>query len=120
MVTTGGKGGSMSDTNPIGERIRALREAHGMTQGQFGEIIGLDETAISKIENGRRGLAATELASICDHFGMRSDELLFGDGERAQAGALLRAVEGVDAQRAVARAEDALADFRYVKALIES
>jgi transcriptional regulator with XRE-family HTH domain len=110
----------MSDMRPIGERIRALRETYGMTQGQFGEIVGVDETAISKIENGKRGLAATELAIICAHFEMRSDELLFGGDDRARAGALLRAVEGADAQRAVDRANDALANYRYVKALIES
>lgn len=108
------------DLHPIGERLRALRETHGLTQEQFGNIIDLDETAVSKIEHGKRGLAAAELAQICEHFGIRSDEVLFGEVSRARAGVLLRADAGADAERAVERAKVALADYRYVKALIES
>jgi transcriptional regulator with XRE-family HTH domain len=108
------------DAYPIGTRIKTLRETHGLTQEQFGGIIGLDETAVSKIEHGKRGLAATELARVCERFGIRSDELLFGELDRPRAGVLLRADAGADAQRAVERAKAAFADYRYVKALIES
>ncbi len=108
------------DPHPIGERLKALRETHGLTQEQFGDIIDLDETIVSKIEHGKRGLAATELAQICEHFGIRSDEVLFGDATRPRVGVLLRADVGVDAKRAVERAQSVLADYRYVKALIES
>jgi transcriptional regulator with XRE-family HTH domain len=107
------------DRHAIGERIKALREAHGMKQGEFGATVGLDETTISKIEHGKRGLAAAELALICERFGIRSDEVLFGEPERPRAAVLLRANAGADTERAVARAETAFADYRYVKALIE-
>jgi transcriptional regulator with XRE-family HTH domain len=111
----------MSDnTYSIGARIKALRGMHGLTQEQLGEIVDLDETAVSKIEHGKRGLAAAELAQICEHFGIRSDELLFGKPERPRAGVLLRADAGVDAERAVELAKAAFSDYRYVKALIES
>jgi transcriptional regulator with XRE-family HTH domain len=100
------------DLHPVGERMKALRETHGLTQEQFGEIIGLDETAVSKIEHGKRGLAAAELAQICEHFGIRSDEVLFGDATRPRAGVLLRADAGADAERAVERAKAVFADYR--------
>ncbi len=108
------------DLHPIGVRIKTLREARGLTQEGFGEIIGLDETAISKIEHGKRGLAAVELAQICEHFGIRGDEVLFGDPERPRTGVLLRADASADAENAVERAKAAFANYRYVKALIES
>jgi transcriptional regulator with XRE-family HTH domain len=108
------------DSDPIGARIRALRDARGLTQEELGRIIGVDETAVSKIENGRRGLAAAELAQICEHLEIRSDELLFGRPGRPRAGVLLRADAGADAKSAVERAKAAFADYRYVKALIES
>lgn len=111
----------MSDnTDSIGARIKALREARGLTQEQLGGIGGLDVTAVSKIEHGKRGLAATELAQICEHLEIRSDELLFGEHARPRAGVLLRADAGADVERAVERAKAAFADYRYVKALIES
>jgi transcriptional regulator with XRE-family HTH domain len=108
------------DTDPIGARIKALRDTHGLTQEQLGDVIGVGETTISKIEHGKRGLAAAELAQICEHFGIRSDELLFGVPNGPRAGVLLRANAGADAERAIERAKVAFADYRYVKALIES
>jgi predicted DNA-binding mobile mystery protein A len=38
----------------IGEQIRSLREAFGMTQQQLAERSGLSQSMIADIENGRR------------------------------------------------------------------
>jgi transcriptional regulator with XRE-family HTH domain len=108
------------DAQAIGMRLKNLRETHGLTQQQLGIVIDLDETAISKIEHGKRGLAAAELAQLCEHFEIRSDVVLFGEAKRPPAGVLLRADVGADVRKAVKRVEEAFADYRYVKALIES
>ena len=37
----------------IGEKIREARIAKGMTQEELGKIVGLQNSAIAKYENGR-------------------------------------------------------------------
>jgi transcriptional regulator with XRE-family HTH domain len=107
------------DLEKIGLRVRAVRKEQGLSQVELARVLGVEETAISKIENGKRGLAAAELAQLCERFGMRSDDLLFGE-EGAPSGALLRAGDGAQARRVVERVDRAFADYRYVKALVES
>ena len=107
------------DLEKIGLRVRAIRKEQGLGQTELARVLDVDETAISKIENGKRGLAAAELALLCERFGMRSDVLLFGE-EGMPSGALLRAGDGAQARRVVERVDRAFADYRYVKALIES
>jgi transcriptional regulator with XRE-family HTH domain len=107
------------DLEEIGSRVRALRKARGLSQADLAHVLDVDGTAISKIENGKRGLAAAELAQLCEHFEIGSDEFLFG-GQGAPAGVLLRAADSAQAQSVVERVEQAFADYRYVKALIES
>ena len=82
-------------------------------------LLEIDETAVSKLENGKRALAASELRTLCDELGLSSNELLFGE-QAAPVGALLRAEEGADARRVVEKVEAAFADLRYVQALVES
>ncbi len=107
------------DLKEIGGRVRALRKERGLSQADLACVLDVDETAISKIENGKRGLATAELAQLCEHFQMSSDELLFAE-QGAPAGVLLRAADGARTQRILERVERAFADYRYVKALIES
>ncbi|MBP1991188.1 helix-turn-helix domain-containing protein [Paenibacillus eucommiae] len=37
----------------IGNKIRALRKAQGLTQGDIGKIIGLSRASVTNIEKGR-------------------------------------------------------------------
>jgi transcriptional regulator with XRE-family HTH domain len=105
----------------IGHRIRSLREQRGATQAELAAALEMtDESIISKVENGLRGLAAAELAGMCDFFGVRSDMIVFGETTDEPVGALLRADSSADAQRVVERMEEAFADLRYVRALVES
>jgi transcriptional regulator with XRE-family HTH domain len=107
------------DLEEIGSRVRGLRKEQGLSQAGLARVLDVDETAISKIENGKRGLAAAELAQLCGHFEISSDDFLFGERDTS-AGVLLRAADGAQVQRVVKRVERAFADYRYVKALIES
>lgn len=107
------------DMEHIGARIRALREQRSEGQAALARVLTVDESAISKIENGRRGLAAEELALLSDHFGVPSDAILFADRAGA-VGTLLRGDAGPEAERVKTRVEQAFADLRYVRALVES
>jgi Zn-dependent peptidase ImmA (M78 family)/transcriptional regulator with XRE-family HTH domain len=48
----------------FGQRIAQARSDAGMTQGELGQAIGLDRTAIAKLESGTRKVSATELVAI--------------------------------------------------------
>jgi transcriptional regulator with XRE-family HTH domain len=57
-------------------RIRVLREAKGLTQTQLGEMIGLSQDAIGKIERGDRNLKANQIKAIARALGCRPGALL--------------------------------------------
>lgn len=47
----------------IGAAIRQIRRKRSISQAQLGEMAGLRQATISKIENGE---AATKIGTICD------------------------------------------------------
>lgn len=74
----------------LGARIRSLREQRGMSQADFGEFLGVDQSTISRIEDGRRVLTARELALASTSLGVTIDQLL---AQETGAPALLRATD---------------------------
>jgi transcriptional regulator with XRE-family HTH domain len=107
-----------NDMIEIAARIRALLEERGDTQAELARVLDIDESAVSKLLSGRRGLAASELAALCEHYGVRSDVILFGVQEEL-TGAILRADGDADARNVIARVEGVFADYRYVRALVK-
>jgi transcriptional regulator with XRE-family HTH domain len=107
-----------NDMVEIAARIRALLEERGDKQAELARVLDIDESAVSKLLSGRRGLAAAELAALCEHYGVRSDVILFG-AEEEMVGAILRADEDATAAAVIAQIEGAFADYRYVRALVE-
>ncbi|MGV0581392.1 XRE family transcriptional regulator [Mycolicibacterium elephantis] len=59
------------DSRTLGERIREARKRADLSQEQLGEAVGLDRTAINKIESGIRKVTALELADIARAIGVR-------------------------------------------------
>ena len=64
----------------INERIKHLRIALHLSQETFAERIGLKGSAISHLENGRRGITRQNINSICREFGVNESWLLTGNG----------------------------------------
>jgi Zn-dependent peptidase ImmA (M78 family)/transcriptional regulator with XRE-family HTH domain len=54
----------------LGERVRARREAAGLSQAEVAAHIGVDLTAVSKIETGARQVKVDELAGIAQVLGI--------------------------------------------------
>lgn len=65
----------------LGERIREVRKSLKMTMDQFGERIGVQKSAISKIEKGERSLTNQMFLSICREFGVNEEWLRTGTGD---------------------------------------
>ena len=47
-----------------GERMKAYRAQNGLTQRQLGELLGVKQTDISHVENGRREAAPEVIAAL--------------------------------------------------------
>lgn len=62
-------------------RIKELRTALHLTLEGFGDRIGVTRAAVSKWENGDRGIADSMVVSICREFGVSEQWLRTGEGK---------------------------------------
>lgn len=60
----------------LGERIRILREAAGMTQEEFGKLIGVVKSTVCLYESGKSTPNDQIKTRICQHFDVSLDYLL--------------------------------------------
>lgn len=65
----------------IGERIKVLRKEKNLSMEDFGSVIGMGKSAVSRIENGVNGTTDQTIRSICREFGVNECWLRTGDGE---------------------------------------
>ena len=65
----------------MGERIREIRKALGMTLEQFGERIGITASSMSTIENGKSNPSEQTIRAIIREFGVNEVWLRTGVGE---------------------------------------
>lgn len=63
------------------ERVKELRKVLGLTLERFGEKLGIQKSAVSKIERGENNLTEQMTKSICREFGVDYIWLTTGDGE---------------------------------------
>ena len=62
--------------NKIGERIRALRTASGLSQEQLAEMLNLSREHVNLIENGNRYPSLETLLDIANAFKVSSEDIL--------------------------------------------
>ena len=63
----------------VGCQIRKAREAAGLTQERFAELIGISPQNVSCVERGLAGVSLTVLRRMCEILRVSSDTLLMGD-----------------------------------------
>ncbi len=71
------------DYYAIGQRIRKFRKAHGMSQEELSEKVGISTTHMSHIETGNTKLSLPVLVELSKALGVKCDDLLC---ERETAG----------------------------------
>jgi len=60
----------------IGQRLRAIRNARGMSQARLGKILGTHQTGISQVEVGRRGLTLQQVVKLAKALSVSIDQIL--------------------------------------------
>lgn len=60
----------------VAKRVKTTRKEHGETIKDIAEILGYDESFISKVESGRSALSAENAVKLADHWGISTDDIL--------------------------------------------
>jgi transcriptional regulator with XRE-family HTH domain len=68
------------DLLQVGARIRAAREAQGLTQAGLASAVGVSRSAVAQWETGRSGQVGTNLAAIARALEVGVEHLLLGGG----------------------------------------
>jgi transcriptional regulator with XRE-family HTH domain len=63
--------------NSVGERIRTIRKAKGLTQQQLAELSGLDDAYIGSVERGERNFSIDTLEKVLTALNVSISELMF-------------------------------------------
>lgn len=79
------------DYYAIGQRIRKVRKAHGLSQEELAEKVGISTTHMSHIETGNTKLSLPVFVELAEALGIRTDEML-SDGEFASRGAAIEEI----------------------------
>lgn len=66
----------------IGQRIQIAREAAGLTQERFAELIDMGPKNLSAVERGQVGISISVLQRICRVLSISADQILFDSVEK--------------------------------------
>ena len=61
--------------------IKALRKQKGITQQGLSEVSGIDQSSISRMENGKQSISLNNLYLIADALEVTVESLLNGDSQ---------------------------------------
>lgn len=106
----------MDDSAGIGARIRALRERAGLQSRELAVILGIDASAMSNIERGKRGIKTVELAKVADALGVSPLAILDEDSLLGRLSVAPRVAEGTVVDRQTMSRLTALAELHEVLA----
>ena len=67
---------SSKKNSTLPERLRAAREAAGLSQGQVAKLMGMHRPTVSEIEAGNRRVSAEELSRFANHYDVKMSWLL--------------------------------------------
>ena len=78
------------DYEPIGKRIRKIRQERNMTQEILAEKLNVSNQHISDIERGLNGMSIPSLMEICKALDTDADYILFGTYTRSSSNPINR------------------------------
>lgn len=100
----------------VGAYVRELREGAGLTQTELGEVIGLDQPAVARLEKGERAISALQLVQLAERFGVDENTIL----KREESLAMLRAgdADAEAVKRSLDEFRSCIEDFLGIDALV--
>ena len=86
----------MVNKKVLGENLRKLREGSGYNQESIAKFLGLDQTMISKIENGERSISVEMLDKLSSLFGVSTHDIVNNTVETKQLARAFRRIKVSD------------------------
>lgn len=68
----------------LGRNLRAYRQARGLSQEAFADVLEVHRTYMGGVERGERNLTLKSVERIADHLGVEPLSLLGKEGREAQ------------------------------------
>jgi len=103
----------------LGKRLRQALERVGLKQDEAAAALGLDATAIAKIEHGKRGVGALEMMRLASLYKVSMSDLLANALERADIRLRIALRQGTaldpKAEAMQHRLEQIIADDRWLR-----
>jgi transcriptional regulator with XRE-family HTH domain len=84
-VAAGNERRSPREHPPVGEHLRAARQARGLSLRDLADRLGVSPSLISQIETGRARPSVSTLYAIATELSVSIDDLLFLEGDRSPA-----------------------------------
>ena len=84
------------DYYAIGQRIRKIRKARGLSQEELAEQVGISTTHMSHIETGNTKMSLPIFAALASALEVRTDELLYDEAPAGRSAALTHITELLD------------------------
>lgn len=81
------------DYYAIGQRIRKIRKARGLSQEELAEQVGISTTHMSHIETGNTKMSLSIFAALAAALGAHSDEILYGEAPLGRSAPVMRIAE---------------------------
>jgi transcriptional regulator with XRE-family HTH domain len=101
----------------LGERIAQERKRAGLTQEQLAAALGLERTAVTRIEQGSQGLETLQLSAIADALGR--PPMVFFEPEDQSLELLLHAPEarGSEVRHWLQWLDGFVRDYEFLRSL---
>ena len=80
----------------IGQRIRRVRKAYGLSQEELAEKVGISTTHMSHIETGNTKLSLSVFFDLASALEVRADELLYDETFSERSAALDEIIHVLD------------------------
>ncbi|GBE57694.1 anaerobic benzoate catabolism transcriptional regulator [bacterium BMS3Abin01] len=105
-------------TTKLGERIASARRGAGMTQAEMADHLGIDRSAVAKIEKGVRKVDSLELLAISEAVGEPVDSLL---SQEQPLAVHLRSLESSDPQlrQQLRWVQKFMSDYAFLKEITD-
>ena len=84
------------DYYAIGQRIRKVRKARGLSQEELAEKVGISTTHMSHIETGNTKMSLSIFAELASVLETRTDELLHDENLMGRSASVAHIAEMID------------------------
>lgn len=84
------------DYYAIGQRIRKVRKARGLSQEELAEKVGISTTHMSHIETGNTKLSLAVFVELASSLGVRTDDLLSDNSPNTRSASIDAIIRTLD------------------------